>query len=149
MRKLADSYQAALAEIRPMGGTLSLHEKSDQNAAARIQEVAELYPTEWLETSNKHSILVASLTADRAHYADSHEIRETEERRRQTHICATPDRMKEISKVGPKGPLRDTGTTTHASYRDPETKSCTLSARFQLNFEGSVLMKSSTLPVPG
>lgn len=122
MRELADSYQAALAEIRPMGGTLNLHEQSQSNAAAKIQEVAELYPTEWLETSNRHSMLVATLTADRAHYADRRDIKETEQRRRVVQLCITPDRMDEVNAIGPKGPMRDTGRTTHASYRDPETK---------------------------
>lgn len=121
MRGLANSYQAALAEIRPMGGEIKLHARSDPQAAALIQDAAELYPTEWIEASNGHSLLVASATTKRAHYADWHDIRETEQARRMEQVIMTPDRSKLVTVGGPEGELRDTGRTAHEAYRDRKT----------------------------
>lgn len=76
MRRLADGYLASLKEIRPMGGTLKLHPKSDKRAAAVLQEAAQLFPTDFINASNAGGLpLLAKDTAGRAHYAHGHSLK--------------------------------------------------------------------------
>lgn len=76
MRRLADGYLASLKEIRPMGGTLRLHPKSDKRAAAILQEAAQLFPTDFINASNAGGFqLLAKDTAGRAHYAHGHALK--------------------------------------------------------------------------
>lgn len=122
MRELADSYQTALAEVREFGGTLKLHELSDPKAAAKIQEMTELYPTEWLEASNQHSLLIASAATKRAHYADWHDIHETGPApQKVSYITVAPADLARVN-AGPHGPLRPTGEFAQGEYRDRVTK---------------------------
>ena len=79
MRRLADGYLASLKEIRPMGGTLKLHPKSDKRASAVLQEAAQLFPTDFIEASNVSAFpLMAKDTAGRAHYAHGASFKQTE-----------------------------------------------------------------------
>lgn len=75
-RRMADCYLAALAEIRPMGGELKLHHTSDATAVAAIAEGTAFFPAAWIETSNAHRPLVATLTPGRAGYRDLFPIKE-------------------------------------------------------------------------
>jgi hypothetical protein len=122
MRELADSYQAALAEVREFGGTLKLHELSDPKAAAKIQDITELYPTEWLEASNQHSLLIASATRKRAHYADWHDIHDTQPAPQKIRRITVAPADLERQNSGPCGPLRATGEFAEGTYRDRTTR---------------------------
>ncbi|KIC68685.1 hypothetical protein RM50_04255 [Pseudarthrobacter phenanthrenivorans] len=68
LRKLRDGYQAALAEIRPMGGTLELDGDSRPEAAAAVQRGAQYYPTEWTQTSNEGLKIYAYVVEGRGRY---------------------------------------------------------------------------------
>ncbi|HEX9229324.1 MAG TPA: hypothetical protein VF885_22220, partial [Arthrobacter sp.] len=43
LRRLSDGYQAALAEIRPLGGDLQVHELSDAQAVKVVKEAIGIY----------------------------------------------------------------------------------------------------------
>lgn len=63
-RKLRDGYRAALAEIRPMGGTLKLEEDSHPEAAESVQRSAQYYPAEWTEISNEGTEIYAYMNSE-------------------------------------------------------------------------------------
>lgn len=76
MRRLADGYLASLKEIRPMGGNLRLHPKSDKRASAVLQEAAQLFPADFIDASNAGGFqLLAKDTSGRAHYAHGHALK--------------------------------------------------------------------------
>jgi hypothetical protein len=89
---------------------------------AKIQEAAELYPTEWIEASNEHSLLLASSTTKRAHYADWHDIEDTEPAQKVQRKAVSPLMVAKVGEPSPKGPMRETGDYLRGSYRDPKTK---------------------------
>lgn len=64
MRLMGDSYKAALAEERPMGGTLILDPDSEPVAAAAIQEGAAFFPADWARLSNTGRALYAGTSDD-------------------------------------------------------------------------------------
>jgi hypothetical protein len=52
-KKLAASYQDVLSQIRPLGGNVTLHPRSDKEAVELLNRtVAKHYPTAWIEMHN-------------------------------------------------------------------------------------------------
>jgi hypothetical protein len=71
MRRLADSYQAAIAEIRPLGGTHTFDKRSAKKAVTEFRATSDLWPTSWIDASNAYERpMNARYKAERAHYAD-------------------------------------------------------------------------------
>lgn len=70
LRALADGYQKTLAEVRPMGGDMTFHERSAKNAAAAFNKAAQFYPTDWIEASNSRPAAIAKIVKTRAHYSE-------------------------------------------------------------------------------
>lgn len=66
LRKIADGSQAALAEIRPLGGHLELHELSEAPAALAVAEASSVYPADWVKASTEAGPLAAAVTTERA-----------------------------------------------------------------------------------
>lgn len=62
LRRLANGYQAALAEHRKFGGTLEFHGASNSKAKKAFQEIAEIFPSDWIAASNEHRALLATTT---------------------------------------------------------------------------------------
>jgi hypothetical protein len=69
LARLSQAYTQALAEVRDMGGELSLDASSQKAAVAVFNEAAQVFPSEWLDQANKHAGPVAKLTTSRAHYS--------------------------------------------------------------------------------
>ena len=65
---LSDGYRQALAEIRPMGGSITTLGTSNSRATKVLNEAADYYPTEWVDASNTAGNLRAKSTSGRAHY---------------------------------------------------------------------------------
>ena len=58
-----------LNSVRSFGGTLETSSKSDRKKNETLKQVAQFYPTEWLEQSNQNPVkLVVKNTNGRAHY---------------------------------------------------------------------------------
>lgn len=69
--KLADSYQAVLSEVRPLGGGLKFEDLSDARASEVALKAAQVFPSDWLKASDDLGGLVVVDVESRAHY--SHE----------------------------------------------------------------------------
>ena len=121
MRRLADGYLEALREVRPMGGELNLHPESDAKAIPLFKDAAQFYPSDWVETSNEYSPLLANYGKKRGHYRDSHD-----------HNVTAPAPVMSITTHAPGQPAPDTvisakydwaptGDTRFGSYRDKDT----------------------------
>lgn len=65
-RLLADSYLAALSEVRSMGGVLILDPDSEPVAAAALQEGSAFFPSDWADLSNAGRALYAGTSDDGA-----------------------------------------------------------------------------------
>lgn len=50
--KYVESLVGVLSEVRPMGGTLTVHEKGNRQAAEAVQAATRMYPSSWVELSN-------------------------------------------------------------------------------------------------
>lgn len=66
LRKIGDGSQAAVAEIRPLGGHLELHEFSEAPAALAVAEASSVYPADWVKASTEAGPLAAAVTTGRA-----------------------------------------------------------------------------------
>lgn len=67
----AKEYRNVLAEVRPLGGEIKIAENSASKEAKLMKEVAEVYPTAWIEASNNSNSLRIKKTTGRAHYNHS------------------------------------------------------------------------------
>lgn len=66
MRRLSDGYEAAVAEIRPLGGDLALHELSDAAAVKVANEAISIYPADWVAASSAAGPLAVAVTSGRS-----------------------------------------------------------------------------------
>lgn len=67
---MAKAYQAALGEIRPMGGSLDLHEESSKPGAGVVGATADVWPAGWIQASNDcPNRLHIGKSIRRAHYS--------------------------------------------------------------------------------
>lgn len=66
LRKISDGCEAALAEVRALGGHLELHELSDAPAALAVTEASSIYPADWVRASTEAGPLAAAVTTGRA-----------------------------------------------------------------------------------
>jgi hypothetical protein len=57
-----------LAEIRPMGGKVNIHDSSHKNKIGVLQEAAAVYPQAWIDRSNESEAPRIKYTGSRAHY---------------------------------------------------------------------------------
>ncbi len=53
LEDMTDAYLRVLAEVRPMGGELKLHEKSSKPGAKVMASTAGLWPADWLDVHNR------------------------------------------------------------------------------------------------
>lgn len=58
-----------LQEIRPLGGTPITTKNSKKEATQILQEAIQIYPTEWIEASNKINPITIKSNITRSHYA--------------------------------------------------------------------------------
>lgn len=68
LAKLRDGYATALAEVRPMGGTMKWEQKTSKEARTAADVAAQVYPTDWIEHSNAAAPVRARISKKRAHY---------------------------------------------------------------------------------
>lgn len=66
LRRLADGYQEALAEVRPLGGRLSVHDLSDASAIKVVKEAISIYPADWVAASAAAGPLAVVETSGRS-----------------------------------------------------------------------------------
>ena len=71
MTRLADAYREVLAEVRPMGGELGWHEKTDKAAKELFNTAAENYPSDWIEKAGVGPQPIGKISKARAHYIRS------------------------------------------------------------------------------
>lgn len=119
LRRLADGYQAALAEHREFGGTLKLHGNSNSAAKKAFQEITELFPSDWVAASNQHRVMLASSTVKRAHYADTF-YRKGSVQRVEFDVL-TPEQESRINDPDPGGQWIKTDRMGSMGRRNPET----------------------------
>jgi hypothetical protein len=142
----ADEYQAAMAEHREFGGTLKFHENSNNKAKKAFQEIAELFPADWISASSEHRALLATATVVRAHYADTH-LRKGVEQRTEWNAL-TPEQESRVNEPDPGGKWIKTDRTGSSGRRNPETgvwESTTFPVYERAQFE--VRPAKPTLPV--
>lgn len=71
-RKLSEAGISVLSELRPLGGTVAVHEETAPEAVRVIsQTVARHFPSEWIKASNEGGPLIVSMSLDRAHYTSA------------------------------------------------------------------------------
>lgn len=121
LRRLADGYLEALREVRPMGGDLQLHEKSDVKAVGLFKDAAQFYPTEWIEASNAYNPLVANYVHKRGHYKDTISLPKTVKAPKIDTRAHRPGEPAPDARVSPMYDWAPTGKTTFTRYRDKET----------------------------
>lgn len=119
LRRLSDGWQAAVAEHRALGGTLTFHEGSSAKAKKCFQEIAELFPSDWLAASNAHRALQATVTTERAHYLDEH-ISKVAKQEKETDML-TPEREARIDEPDPAGQWVKTDREWSYSRTNPVT----------------------------
>ena len=68
-KRLADGYIKALAEVRPLGGTLELHANTTKAAKDAFAEAATVFPQDWIAQSNQSDHPLAKVGKQRAHYS--------------------------------------------------------------------------------
>ncbi|MPV50123.1 hypothetical protein GCG21_08905 [Pseudactinotalea sp. HY160] len=87
LRRLADGYQAAIGEVRGVGGQMVWNDRSAKKAREAFDEAAAVFPSDWIDASNEknreetrryrgHTVSEGSvapfvkLSDRRAHYID-------------------------------------------------------------------------------
>lgn len=119
LRRISDGYQAAVAEHREFGGTLTFHKGSSGKATKAFQEVSELFPADWIAASNAHRALQATFTSDRAHYRDAF-ISEIKVQRTESKMFL-PEQEALLSEHNPGGQWVKTDETTRFRRINPDT----------------------------
>lgn len=67
--KLTTAYKSVIADIRPVGGIIDLHELSSPEAVAIMQEtVGKDYPTAWIQASKDKGPVAIIVDEGRPHY---------------------------------------------------------------------------------
>lgn len=66
LRRLSDGYEAALTEIRPLGGDLDVHELSDAQAVKVVKEAIGIYPADWARASSEAGPLAVVASTGRS-----------------------------------------------------------------------------------
>lgn len=69
-RRLRDEQLVIMKTIRPLGGSINTTDNSIKKAETILKEVAEVYPSSWIEASNSKAPFRAKITKSRAHYTD-------------------------------------------------------------------------------
>lgn len=70
LTKLSDAYVETLSELRDLGGDTTWSDRTNKKSAAAFQQVAEIYPSEWIDQHNAGPEVYARISKRRAHYAD-------------------------------------------------------------------------------
>ena len=70
LTKLSDAYVETLAELRNLGGDTTWNDRTTKKSAAAFQQVAEIFPSEWIDQHNAGPAVYARVSKRRAHYAD-------------------------------------------------------------------------------
>ncbi|GAA2030952.1 hypothetical protein GCM10009720_09020 [Yaniella flava] len=70
LTKLSDAYVETLSELRDLGGDTTWSDRTTKKSAAAFQQVAEIYPSEWIYQHNAGPDVYARISKRRAHYAD-------------------------------------------------------------------------------
>lgn len=129
LRRLADGYRTALAEVRELGGELRWHDKTNARARKSFETAVQVYPTEWIEASNARPAPVGKMTKARAHYTDAayqvtrksrervihYDLAEAEERRK--HLTPPNFRSREIVDANGRKTLEVTFMERYSPYR--------------------------------
>lgn len=68
LRALADGYQAALAEVRTMGGAMVFDPHTPKTAVAAFDEAQDVFPSSWIQQGNANTPVYARVLAQRARY---------------------------------------------------------------------------------
>lgn len=68
LRRIADGCEAAMAEIRPLGGHLELHELSDPAAVLAVTEAMGIYPADWACASSDAGPLAVVVSEGRSQH---------------------------------------------------------------------------------
>lgn len=68
MTKYRQEVMNVLKEIRPMGGTVTVDDKSAKNAMVALNDALEVYPSAWVEATNDLPPMVVKNSSARAHY---------------------------------------------------------------------------------
>lgn len=79
LQRLSDGYSKALAEVRGTGGSLQWNGKSVKKARDLFDRAVQVYPSDWIEASNRRAAPIAKTSTGRAHYADA-KIHESKKR---------------------------------------------------------------------
>jgi hypothetical protein len=70
LTKLSDAYVETLSELRDLGGDTTWHKRTSKKSAEAFQQVAEIYPSDWIDQHNAGPAVYARISKRRAHYAD-------------------------------------------------------------------------------
>lgn len=70
LTKLSDAYVETLAELRNLGGDTTWNDRTTKKSAAAFQQVAEIFPSDWIDQHNAGPAVYARVSKRRAHYAD-------------------------------------------------------------------------------
>ena len=70
MAKQRETLIETLKEIRSLGGEVAVADNSHKKVLAGFQEAVSLYPSTWIEASNKRTPPRIKFTKSRAHYTD-------------------------------------------------------------------------------
>jgi hypothetical protein len=68
--KQVAAYKEVLGEIREFGGELVVADNSDKARVKILQSIMDVYPTDWIESSNNRAPVRVKNSAGRAHYSD-------------------------------------------------------------------------------
>lgn len=86
LEDMTDAYLKALAEVRPVGGELKLHDKSAKPGAKVMSSTAGIWPADWLEVHNTNETpLHIGASNSRGHYVH-HSIERMKTRGQGTEI---------------------------------------------------------------
>lgn len=69
----ADEFRKIIGELRPLGGKIKVSDTSAKKETKIIDEIANTYPTAWIEASNESNELRIKKTSGRAHYSHQKE----------------------------------------------------------------------------
>lgn len=124
-QRLAEATLSVVSEVRSLGGELAVSDLSDKKSAAILREAVQVYPTDWIEASNRHAerqSFVIRATKARAHY------RSLGEAGGKKRVQRTTTTWKPMDWEPPAGdPAYDGwekgGTTSRTSFVDGEYRS--------------------------
>lgn len=69
----AEEFRKIIGEIRPLGGEIKVSDTSSKKEVKIMEEIANTYPSEWIEASNNSNELRVKNTKGRAHYSHQRE----------------------------------------------------------------------------